>query len=104
EDLAPNAAGIAEGPTYISVGQYALWFLPTRGAGAVLPAAAEDAWEDLGARARPRGGRAAPARRSRRGRDPLGDPPHRIRGPPGQGGAPRLRRAPRARRARGALD
>jgi hypothetical protein len=50
EDMASNAAVIAEGPAYISVGQYALWFLPTSGRGALAPGDAEEAWSRLPAR------------------------------------------------------
>ncbi|MGZ3457635.1 MAG: FHA domain-containing protein [Archangium sp.] len=45
EDGHPNAAVMAQGPLYITVGQYALLFIPTRGrSGAPWPTRAEEAW------------------------------------------------------------
>jgi FHA domain len=48
EDGQTNAAVISEGPTYVAVGGYALWFLPASGVGDVgWPARAQDAWQAL---------------------------------------------------------
>lgn len=48
EDGQSNAAVISEGPTYVAVGPYALWFLPASGVGAAgWPVRAQDAWQAL---------------------------------------------------------
>jgi hypothetical protein len=48
EDGQENAAVIASGPVYVSIGSNALWFVPASGIGSAgFPARAEDAWKAL---------------------------------------------------------
>ncbi len=48
EDMSTNAAVVAEGPIFVMVGEYSVWFIPSTGVGkSGWPDRAEDAWGAL---------------------------------------------------------